>query len=203
MNTKLDTRFPKKSFKNSSDDLKNIPTTSGLYYFYDEADHLYYIGKAKRLKSRVYEHKHCNNRAREAEFYSKFLKMNLPLESRKKLDEAIRDFEFRGMSTINPIVNDFVFQRTTRIDIQEMPYDIADEMEIKMIWKLKPLFNYETHDIEYGQISGNYNQSKECALLNDSKCTGKDEQKYDCECPCHFQRLACGCIEKIADGTSK
>ena len=144
--------FPKRSIKNVYEDLHNLPYTSGLYYFYDTDNNLLYIGKAKKLKSRILDHKYLNNRAREAKFYSKFLKMNLSPESRKKLDEAIKDFEFRGMSTINPVAIDFVFQRITRIDIEEMPHEFTEEREMEMIWKLKPLFNSETACDEYYEI---------------------------------------------------
>jgi hypothetical protein len=146
--------FPKRSIKNVDEDLYNLPYASGLYYFYDKDNNLLYIGKAKKLKSRILNHKYSNNRAREAKFYSKFLKMNLPPESRKKLDEAIRDFEFRGMSTINPVAIDFVFDKVTLIEIEEMPHELTERRETDMIWQLKPRYNSETGSDEYYELMG-------------------------------------------------
>ena len=36
-----------------SEDLKNLPESSGVYQYFDELDKLLYIGKAKNLKNRV------------------------------------------------------------------------------------------------------------------------------------------------------
>ena len=136
--------FPRKSFKNTKEELEKIPSASGLYYFYDKDDILLYIGKAKKLKFRIRDHKKCNDKAREGKFYSKMRKMNISLEAREKLEEEIRDFEFRCMGTIHPVTIDFVFHRTSRIEIEEMPHELTAQREEEMICKLKPSFNSET-----------------------------------------------------------
>ena len=144
--------FPKNSFKNNTEELNKIPSTSGIYYFYDKDENLLYIGKAKKLKFRVRDHKKCNNRAREGGFLSKMWNENLPKESKEKLTEAIEDFRFRCLGTLSPVTVDFVFHRTTRIEIEEMSYDLTKEYEEKMIFELKPLFNSQTACEEYYEL---------------------------------------------------
>ena len=148
----MTTDFPRKSFKNTFEDLKKIPSTSGIYYFYDKDDNLLYIGKAKKLKFRIRSHRDCNDLAREGAFYSKFSRVDLSAESSQKLENAMRQFQFRCMGTINPVVIDFIFHRTIRIEIEEMPHELTDELEIRMIEKLQPLFNHETACDEYYEI---------------------------------------------------
>ena len=146
--------FPKKSFNNTSEDLRKIPRTSGVYYFYDKDDNIYYVGKAKILRSRVWDHRNNNDRVREAKFFRNMLQINLLPESKQKLEEAIKEFEFRGMSMINPIAVDWVFDKVTRIDIEEMPHELTDGREIDMILELKPLYNSETGSDEYYELMG-------------------------------------------------
>jgi predicted GIY-YIG superfamily endonuclease len=144
--------FPRKYFRNTHEDLMKVPNTSGLYYFYNKDDNLLYIGKAKNLKSRIRSHKSCNNRAREGAFLSKMMKLDLSTESKEKLTEALRYFKFRCMGTINPVAMDFVFHRTTKIEIEEMEHELTERREFEMIQKLRPLFNSETACDEYYEL---------------------------------------------------
>ena len=148
----MTTDFSKKSFKNTIEDLKKLPNTSGVYYFYDKDDNLLYIGKAKNLKSRISNHKDCNERAREGAFYSQLRKADLSPEGREKLEKAIRMFEFSCMGTTYPVRIDFVFHRTTKIEIEEMPHELTDGREEEMIYKLNPAFNSETACDEYYEL---------------------------------------------------
>ena len=148
------TDFPKRSFKNTSEDLRKIPRTSGVYYFYDKDDNIYYVGKAKILRSRIWGHRDNNDRLKEAKFFRNMLQTNLSPESKQKLDKAIREFEFRGMSMIKSVAVDWVFDKVTRIDIEEMPHELTEKREIDMIWKLTPLYNYETGSDEYYELMG-------------------------------------------------
>lgn len=115
----MSTVFPKRSFKNTNEGLRKIPRTSGVYYFYDKDDKIYYVGKAKVLRSRIRGHGNNNDRVREAKFFRNMLQTNLSPESKQELDKAIREFESRGMSKIKPVVVDFVFDQVTRIDMKK------------------------------------------------------------------------------------
>ncbi len=144
--------FPRKSFKNTFEDLKSIPSTSGVYYFYDKDDNLLYIGKAKKLKFRIQNHKDCNERVREGAFYSRLRKSNLSPEGREKLEKAIKMFEVSCMGTTYPVKIDSVFHRTVKIEVEEMPHELTEGREEEMIYKLKPLFNSETACDEYYEL---------------------------------------------------
>jgi len=67
----------------------------------------------------------------------------------KVLDNAIRDFEYRGIGKINTIVIDYIFHQVKRIKIEEMPYELIDSKEKEMILKLEPPFNHETASSDY------------------------------------------------------
>ncbi len=53
-----------------------------------------------------------------------------------------------------PVAVDWVFDKVTRIDIEEMPHELTEKREIDMIWKLTPLYNYETDSDEYYELMG-------------------------------------------------
>ena len=60
------TNFTKKSFKNTNEKLeKKYLLHQESIIFTIKANTFLYIGKAKKLKSRILSHKDCNNRARE------------------------------------------------------------------------------------------------------------------------------------------
>ncbi len=46
-------RIPKKTTHKLEDIIDKVPVNPGVYYFFDEKDHLLYIGKAKSLQARV------------------------------------------------------------------------------------------------------------------------------------------------------
>ena len=66
--------YSKRSINNTFDEIVSLPRTSGLYYFYDDLGKLLYVGRAKILKSRIIDHRKCNNLERESKFYSDLLK---------------------------------------------------------------------------------------------------------------------------------
>ena len=137
-------------FKNTREDIKKIPRSSGLYYFYDENDNLLYVGKAKILRSRIGTHRYHNDKLNEVRYYRK---MGLTkTEDQKKILE--RNFHSiiwqRGDE---PLVIDFIFHRTKRIEIKEMSYELIKSKEKEEILRLKPPFNHETESEEYWTIS--------------------------------------------------
>jgi len=120
--------FEKKSFENIEEDLKKLPYTSGIYYFYDKDNKLLYIGKAKKLNSRIWEHRENNLFDREGKFYLKIQKEK-GFHSREEwpeaLDAAFKDFQIRYMfHHQRPIVIDMIFHRIKRIEIEEMPHEL-------------------------------------------------------------------------------
>ena len=142
----------KKSFKNISEDLGKIPRTSGVYYFYDKDDNIYYVGKAKILRSRIRDHRNNNDAIREGKFFRNMLQKNLPPESKQKLEQAMKEFEFRGMYMMRVVAVDWVFDKVSRIDIEEMPHELTEKRETDMICKLIPIYNSETGSDEYYDI---------------------------------------------------
>lgn len=140
--------FLKRSIRNAFDEIVKLPNTSGVYYFY-ENDRLLYVGKAKNLKSRVRDHRKCNNWIREAQYYSKLLQLDLSAESRKLLDKQIGEFRFKTMTGINPVVMDEIFHKVTRIDFEEVPHELTATREEELIYKLKPPYNHQTESDEY------------------------------------------------------
>ncbi|NDB50759.1 MAG: hypothetical protein EB161_01100 [Nitrosopumilaceae archaeon] len=80
------------------------------------------------------------------------MKLDLSVESKEKLDDALRDFQFRCMGTINPVAMDFVFHRTTKIEIEELPHELTERREFEMIQELRPSFNSETACDEYYEL---------------------------------------------------
>ncbi len=58
----------RKLFQNTEEELRELPYTSGLYYFYDKDDELLYVVKAKKLSSRIWDHLTNNLIDRERKF---------------------------------------------------------------------------------------------------------------------------------------
>ena len=140
------------SFQNTYDDLEKIPQTSGLYYFYDGDENLLYIGRSARLKSRVEQHRTYNDFLRRIKYYqaikmSKTYERNVILE--RNLYQALYHLKY---TMENPLVIDEIFNRTKRIEIEEIPVEFIKSGEKEMILKHKPLFNYETACEEYYSI---------------------------------------------------
>jgi len=75
-----------KSYKNDFDEIKKIPRTSGIYYFYDEHDDILYIGKADSLYKRTLEHYYNHSLYREMKFFVKILNSKgLSIRNKEKL----------------------------------------------------------------------------------------------------------------------
>ena len=140
------------SFQNTYDDLKKIPITSGLYYFYNSDENLLYIGKSVRLKSRVEQHRFLNDYHRELRYY-RIMEMSKTKEQSAILERNIRRVSSRLKWLLNPIAIDWVFHRTKRIEIEEVPAELTKSREKEMILTRKPLFNHETACEEYYKLS--------------------------------------------------
>ena len=144
------------SYKNDFDELKEIPRTSGIYYFYDEHDDILYIGKADSLYKRTLEHYHNHSLYREIGFFVKILNSkglsiedeNLP----KELSDSWYNFKVRELSKPKMIVIEFILNRVKRIEIEEMPKELTESKEKEMIQKYEPPFNFETACAEYFEI---------------------------------------------------
>ncbi len=146
-----------KSYQNNRDEFDKMPTTSGLYYFYDENDTLLYIGKAKSIRARTLMHQRANLQHREGMFLRKItISKGLSLMNReewpKELDITWKEFELAGMSRVKPLVIDYIFNKVKRIDIEEMQYDLTKDKEKEMIQKFSPPFNSQTASDEYYRL---------------------------------------------------
>ena len=149
---RLETKYPKKFFKNSFDEIITIPSSSGLYYFYDDSGKLLYVGLAKTLKSRIKDHRKLNNLEREGKFYSKLQQKKYSPENQKRLEAKIDEFRYKCMTSITSLAIDRIFHKVSRIEVQEMPYPVAERMEFEMINSLKPPFNWESGSDEYDEL---------------------------------------------------
>jgi len=143
-----------KSFKNDFEELKKIPRTSGLYYFYDKSDNILYIGKAKILHSRILDHHFLYLLHREGMFFRKIIISKGWLgkdrkEWDKKCKESFEDFLFNAESSKTPLVIDLIFGKVKRVEIEEMSHELTKSKEKELILKLKPPFNRETASDEY------------------------------------------------------
>jgi len=149
-----------KSFKINHEEFEKLPKTSGLYYFYDKNDEILYIGKAKSLKSRITDHQWNYYFHKEGMFYRKYLISkgllgSLREEKSKELQKVLDDFEIRSWSMPHMIVFDMIFDRTIRVETEEMEHKLTKAKEKEMILKFKPPFNYQTASDEYFQVQEN------------------------------------------------
>ena len=147
-----------KSFTPNREEFKKIPQTTGLYYFYDENDEILYIGRAKILRTRIASHLWNYYIHKEGMFLrkitlSKGYDFGGKEEFPKELKEAWSDFKDRAETCMNMIVFDKIFDRTKRIEIEEIPEELYKSKEKKMIQKFKPPFNFETRSDEYDEIN--------------------------------------------------
>ena len=146
-----------KSYKNDFDEIKKIPRTSGIYYFYDEHDDILYIGKADSLYKRTLEHYYNHSLYREMEFFVKILNSKgLSIRNKEKLPKELLDIwdDFKDRKFSNPkmLVIDFILNRVKRIDIEVMSSELTELKEKEMIEKYEPPFNFETACAEYFEI---------------------------------------------------
>ena len=142
----------KESFQNTHDDLDKITKTSGLYYFYDHNDVLYYIGKSDLLKYRVLDHRYLNDRLRGMRYYRK-MGVGRTQEDIAILEKSFKIFARRYGMMLNPIVIDYIFHRVKKIKTEELPKEYTELEEMRMIQELKPLYNHETACDEYYTIA--------------------------------------------------
>jgi len=140
------------SFQNTYDDLEKIPITSGLYYFYDSDENLLYIGKSVRLKSRVEQHRFLNDYHRELRYY-RIMEMSKTKEQSAILERNIFRVSHRLMLMLSPLVIDWIFHRTKRIEIEEIPVELIKSRESEVIFERRPLFNHETACDEYYKMA--------------------------------------------------
>ncbi len=146
-----------KSYKNEFEELKKIPRTSGIYYFYDKNDKILYIGKANNLHSRTLAHFHNHSLYREMGFFVKILNSKgLSIKDKEKLPKELLDmwdnFKDREFSNPKMIVIDFILNRIQRIDVEEISKELTKSKEKDMIQKYEPPFNFETACSEYFEI---------------------------------------------------
>jgi len=143
-------------YKNDFEELKKIPQTSGLYYFYDENDNILYIGKANNLHSRTLAHYHNHSLYREMGFFVKIIESKgFSIKEKEKLPKELLDiwdnFIERDFSS-STLVIDSKFNKVKRIEIEEMPKELTESKEKEMIQKFQPPFNFETATDEYFEI---------------------------------------------------
>lgn len=142
------------SFSNSFEELKKIPNTSGLYYFYNADNELLYIGRAKSLNQRILAHHKLNVLHQEGLNLRNKMPKGLEHDTSKwdaDLVKEWRDFEFKLMNK-EILVIDYIFHKITKIEIQEMPHDLAISKEKEMIEKFEPQLNSETTSDEYERL---------------------------------------------------
>ena len=144
----------KHSFVNVFPELKRIPKTSGLYYFYNGQNELLYVGRAKNLNQRILSHHKVNILHQEGLSLKKKMPKGFEHERKKWDPDLVRewsDFEFKvGGKEI--LVVDYVFHKVTRIEIEEMVHELAISNEREMIEKLQPPMNSETASDEYFRL---------------------------------------------------
>lgn len=145
------------SFINEVNELKKIPNTSGLYYFYAENDEILYIGKAKNLKSRINSHQIANELHRQGVYLRKItLSKGFQPFKQDELPEELRDawneFFFKGMGKTPPIVIDYIFHKIKKIEVIEMSHSLTKDKEKEMIEKIQPPFNSQTASKDYYRI---------------------------------------------------
>ena len=142
------------SFVNNLPELKRIPKTSGLYYFYNGDNKLQYIGKAKNLNQRVIAHQKLNVLHHEGLNLKKQMPKGYEYDKDRWEDDLLKkwkEFEFKMMNK-QMLVIDFVFHKITRIIIEEIPYDLIKSKEKEMIQKLEPPLNSEIASDEYERL---------------------------------------------------
>jgi len=145
-----------KSYKNKFEELKNISSSSGIYYFYNENDNIIYIGKANNLHSRTLAHFHNHSLYREMEFFVKILNSKgLSIKDKEKLPRKLLDIWdnfIERESKHNILVIDTKFNQVKRIEIEEIQKELTESNEKEMIQKHKPIYNYESNSDEYYQF---------------------------------------------------
>ena len=145
------------TFQNTREELEKIPRTSGLYYFYGKDDKIMYVGKARNLNVRTFEHLFAYHFHREGRFFGKIIDSKDLFfvdeeDWPKELYHSWRRFQIRSWSRLDPLVIDYIFQKVKRIEIEELSHELTKSKEAEMIKKLKPPFNHETASKEYYRL---------------------------------------------------
>ena len=145
-----------KSYKNDFEELKKIPYTSGIYYFYDENDDIIYIGKADNLHSQTLAHFKNHSIYREMRFFvkiieSKGLSIKEEVELPKELLSIWERLKERDFSS-SPVVIDWVFDKVKRIEIEEIDKELTEDKEKELILKFQPTYNSESNSEEYYKL---------------------------------------------------
>lgn len=143
--------------------LNEIPKTSGLYYFF-ENDKLLYVGKAKKLRWRVKQHDKNN------EWLAKFTNILsakiFPLLEKNdvtallKYEKVIESCRLHCMPAQRI---DLAFKRITKIEIEEIPYELTKQYEKEKIQKLQPPLNHET--CKYDEVDDVINKCYDLGLI--------------------------------------
>lgn len=120
--------------------LYGIPTTPGLYYFYNSNDELLYVGKAKKLRNRIFEHWKIH---KEFVIYNICQKIAYAPSSDECKDQAIQAIPRKYREPPSSVPFDTAFVEASYVEIEEMAYQIISTMEKKKISELQPLYNVQ------------------------------------------------------------
>lgn len=143
-----------KYFVNNLSELKRIPKTSGLYYFYNGDNDLFYVGRAQNLNQRIIAHQKLNVLHHEALDLKKEMPVGYEYDKNRwgnDLRKKWEDYEFKMMNK-QMLVIDLAFHKITKIGIEEMDHDLTISKEKEMIEKLQPMLNSEVGSDKYEQL---------------------------------------------------
>ena len=95
-----------KLFINQKDRLLKIPRVSGIYYFYDKAENLLYIGKARTLRSRIWEHYvHWTHRKCAAQVIDRIFDKVYWIEIQETTYSYVHFLEIYLINKLRPLLN--------------------------------------------------------------------------------------------------
>ena len=138
-------------------ELQNIPKKSGVYYFFDEADQLMYVGKAQNLYWRIDKHikdfRKYEDVKKDLEFfYSRYsLQEIIKIEGVQKTKYDLINALYRSGTVIDKILD-----RVKKIKVEELKEEEVEQKEKELIQSLKPPFNSQTACEEYSKIGKDF-----------------------------------------------
>jgi len=138
-------------------ELQNIPKKSGIYYFFDKANKLMYVGKAQNLYWRTDKHikdfrKYEDIKEDLEFFYSKYsIQEIIKIEGLQKTN-----FDLVSVSYKSGIVIDKILDRVKKIKVEELKEEEVKQKEKELIQSLKPPFNSQTACEEYYKIGKDF-----------------------------------------------
>ena len=145
-----------KSYKNDFDELKKIPRTSGIYYFYNENENIIYIGKGDILHSRVLAHFKNHSLVKEIEFFvMRIERERFSIQEEEKLPKELLNIWKRLIErerSSKVLVIDEVLDKVAKIEIEEMSKELTEDRENELIKKFQPIYNKESNSMEYSEI---------------------------------------------------